>query len=120
MEEAAFAEGRGPDPAAIDNTNDALLTLTEAPQGPVATIGLLSRARKRADGRSAEVYRAAPVSSSCRDGEFACLDLQLDWDDEAVRLRVAKRGAYVLPYDSIAVAIPVAERRRLVVSPTAM
>jgi hypothetical protein len=31
VEEAAFAEGRGPDPAAIDNTNDALLTLTERP-----------------------------------------------------------------------------------------
>jgi hypothetical protein len=31
VEEAAFAEGRGPDPAATDNTNDALLTLREAP-----------------------------------------------------------------------------------------
>jgi hypothetical protein len=31
VEEAAFVEGRGPDPAAIDNTNDALLTLTERP-----------------------------------------------------------------------------------------
>jgi hypothetical protein len=31
VEEAAFAAGRGPDPAATDNTNDALLTLTEAP-----------------------------------------------------------------------------------------
>jgi hypothetical protein len=31
VQEAAFAEGRGPDPAAIDNTNDALLTLTERP-----------------------------------------------------------------------------------------
>jgi len=31
VEEAAFAEGRGPDPTAIDNTNDGLLLLTERP-----------------------------------------------------------------------------------------
>jgi hypothetical protein len=40
VEEAAFAEERGPHPAVTDNTNDALLTLTEAPpKGPIATIG---------------------------------------------------------------------------------
>jgi alpha-glucosidase len=60
------------------------------------------------------LYEDDGISLRHLGGEFACLDLQLDWDDEAVRLRVAKRGAYVLPYDSIAVAIPAAERRRLV------
>jgi alpha-glucosidase (family GH31 glycosyl hydrolase) len=48
------------------------------------------------------------------DGEFACLDLRLDWNDEAVKLRVAKRGGYTLPYDAIAIAIPAYKRRRLV------
>jgi hypothetical protein len=31
VEEAAFAEGRGPDPTVIDNTNDGLLLLTKRP-----------------------------------------------------------------------------------------
>ena len=69
---------------------------------------------RKAGASCLTLYEDDGISLGHRDGEFARLDLQLDWDDEAVRLRVAKRGAYVLPYDSIAVAIPVAERRRLV------
>ena len=34
-EDAAFAAGRGPDPAATDNTNGALLTQAEVPQDPL-------------------------------------------------------------------------------------
>jgi alpha-glucosidase len=60
------------------------------------------------------LYEDDGISLRYRDGEFACLDLQLDWDDEAVKLRVAKRGGYALPYDAIAVAMPAGEQRRLV------
>jgi alpha-glucosidase len=60
------------------------------------------------------LYEDDGISLGYRDDRFACLDLQLDWDDVSVRLRVAKRGGYTLPYDSIAVAIPAAERRRVV------
>jgi alpha-glucosidase len=60
------------------------------------------------------LYEDDGVSLGYLDDRFASLDLQLDWDDESVRLRVAKRGGYILPYDSIAVAIPAAERRRVV------
>jgi hypothetical protein len=35
MEDAAFAEARGPDPAATDNTNIGALTLAEVPQDPL-------------------------------------------------------------------------------------
>lgn len=33
-----------------------------------------------------------------REGNFAELDFRLDWDNDAVQLRVAKRGDYALPY----------------------
>jgi hypothetical protein len=35
VEDAAFAAGRGPDPAATDNTNVGALTLAEVPQDPL-------------------------------------------------------------------------------------
>jgi hypothetical protein len=35
IEDAAYAEGRGPDPAITDNTNGAALTQAEAPQDPL-------------------------------------------------------------------------------------
>ena len=35
VEDAAFAEARGPDPAATDNTNIGALTLAEVPQDPL-------------------------------------------------------------------------------------
>jgi hypothetical protein len=35
MEDAAFAEGRGPDPATMDNTNGAALTQAQVPQDPL-------------------------------------------------------------------------------------
>ena len=49
-----------------------------------------------------------------REGDFAELDFRLDWDDETIRLRLTKRGGYSLPHDTVTVALPAAERRRLV------
>jgi alpha-glucosidase len=65
------------------------------------------------------LYEDDGISLRHVGGESACLDLQLDWDNDAVRLRVTKRGAYILPYDSITVAISAAERRRLVLESSA-
>jgi alpha-glucosidase len=68
---------------------------------------------REAGASSFTLYEDDGISLRHRDGEFACLDFQLDWDDQAVRLRVAKRGGHALPYDAIAISIPAKERRRL-------
>jgi alpha-glucosidase len=69
---------------------------------------------REAGASSFTLYEDDGISLCYLDGERARLDLQLDWDDEAVKLRVAKRGGYALPYHAIAIAIPANERRRLV------
>lgn len=60
------------------------------------------------------LYEDDGLSLRHREGEFACLDLWLEWDRDMIRLRLDKRGGYVLPFGSITVAVPAAERRRLV------
>jgi alpha-glucosidase len=65
------------------------------------------------------LYEDDGISLRHREGEFACLDFRLEWDDHTVRLRLGKRGGYALPYDSVTVAIPAAERRRLVLETNA-
>jgi alpha-glucosidase len=60
------------------------------------------------------LYEDDGLSLRHREGDFAELDFRLDWDGYAVRLRLAKRGGYALPYDTVTVALPAAERRRAV------
>ena len=59
------------------------------------------------------LYEDDGLSLRHREGDFAELDFCLDWDDDAVRLSLAKRGGYALPYDTVTVALPAAERRWL-------
>jgi len=68
----------------------------------------------KSGGSSFTLYEDDGLSLRHREGDFAELDFRLDWDDDAVRLRLAKRGDYALPYDTITAALPAAERRRLV------
>ena len=60
------------------------------------------------------LYEDDGLSLRHREGDFAELDFRLVWDGDAVRLHLTKRGGYVLPYDTVTVALPAAERRRLV------
>jgi alpha-glucosidase len=69
----------------------------------------------RESGQSSfTLYEDDGLSLRHREGDFAELDFRLDWDGDTVRLRLAKRSGYTLPYHSITVALPTAERRRLV------
>jgi len=68
----------------------------------------------RESGQSSFIlYEDDGLSLRHREGDFAELDFHLDWDGDAVRLRLAKRGGYALPYDTITVALPAVERRPL-------
>jgi alpha-glucosidase len=60
------------------------------------------------------LYEDDGLSHGYRRGAFARLDFTLDCDRHTLALRVAKEGAYGLPYDAIEVALPAAERRPLV------
>jgi len=68
----------------------------------------------RGSGESSfTLYEDDGLSLRHREGDLAELDFCLDWDDDAVRLSLAKRGGYALPYDTVTVALPAAERRWL-------
>jgi alpha-glucosidase len=60
------------------------------------------------------LYEDDGLSLRHREGGFATLDFTLDWDATTVRLRLVRRGGFVLPYEAITVALPAAERRPLV------
>jgi hypothetical protein len=67
----------------------------------------------RGSGKSCfTLYEDDRLSLRHREGDFTELDFRLDWDGDAVRLRLAKRGSYALPCDTVTVALPAAERRR--------
>jgi alpha-glucosidase len=68
---------------------------------------------RESGGSSFTLYEDDGLSLRHREGDFAELNFRLDWDPEAVRLRLAKRGGYALPYDTVTVAVSAVERRRL-------
>jgi alpha-glucosidase len=74
---------------------------------------------RESGGSSFTLYEDDGLSLRHREGDFAELDFRLDWDDETVRLRLARRGGYVLPYDCVIVSLPAVERRRLVLESAA-
>jgi alpha-glucosidase len=74
---------------------------------------------RESGGSSFTLYEDDGLSLRHRVGDFAELDFRLDWDDDVVRLRLARRGGYALPYDTVTVALAAAERRRLVLESAA-
>jgi alpha-glucosidase len=102
----------------------AILPLTDKAQDFSRLHDEPSRCARIFPGREAgessfTLYEDDGLSLRHREGDFAGLDLRLDWDGNTVRLRLAKRGGFMLPYESITVAIPAADRRRLVLENSA-
>jgi alpha-glucosidase len=61
------------------------------------------------------LYEDDGIGHGYRDGAFAELTFTLASDATSIRLSLAKTGDYALPYDTIAVSLPAAERRGLII-----
>jgi alpha-glucosidase len=68
---------------------------------------------RRSGTSSFTLYEDDGLSLRHRASDYTILDFTLDWDETMVRLSLARRGGFRLPYDQITVAMPVADRRRL-------
>ena len=63
------------------------------------------------------LYEDDGLSNAYRDGGSTTLRFTLSHAQDAVRLAIAREGGYRLPYDSIRIALPPGETRRLLVEP---
>jgi hypothetical protein len=68
----------------------------------------------RGRGESAfTIYEDDGLTHRHRDGDYAELECMLQWTPSAIRLRVKKRGRFALPYPTLRIVAPPAERRAL-------
>jgi len=59
------------------------------------------------------LYEDDGLTHRHRDGDFAELECRLQWTPSAIRLRVSRRGGFALPYSTLRIVVPPAERRSL-------